>query len=187
MATNTVPFVDENAAAGEVAELYNSMQEAMQIPFVPNLHKAIANSPHALAGTWGALQNIMMRTSLPQSLASMILYSIAAQNQCQYCSAAHGLTCRTLGIDDDTLKALADDISVLSPHRVQGIIQFALKCSADRANLTDEDFDAVRAQGIGDEELVDIIALVALGNYLDIMADSLRVMVDEPIRQALEG
>lgn len=187
MTTSTVPIIEEDQAVGEVADLYNNLKEVLQAPFVPNIHKMLANSPHALAGTWQAVQNVVLRTNLPMSLANMILYSVAAANKCQYCSAVHSLTCKTLGIDEGTLKALAEDITVLSPQRVQAIIQFALKCSTDRANLTEADYDAVRAQGIGDEELVDIVTLVALGNYLDIVADSLKVDVDDPVRQALAG
>jgi alkylhydroperoxidase/carboxymuconolactone decarboxylase family protein YurZ len=37
----------------------------------------------------------------------------------------------------------------------------------------------VRAEGVSDEEIVEIIALAALGNYLDTLADALRVDVDD--------
>ncbi len=71
-------FVDEDAATGEVAEVYNDIKRVMEIPFVLNIHKFAAGSPKVLAGTWDVFRNIFLQTSLPMSLASMILYSIAA-------------------------------------------------------------------------------------------------------------
>jgi hypothetical protein len=38
---------------------------------------------------------------------------------------------------------------------------------------------------VGDRELVEIVALAALGNYMDTLADGLKVEVDEIVSQAL--
>ena len=54
-----------------------------------------------------------------------------------------------------------------------------------RQSLTDADYEEVRNQGVSDEEMVEIIALAALGNYLDTIADSLKLPVDDFIAQAL--
>ena len=117
----------------------------------------------------------------------MILYTVAAANKCNYCGSIHKVTCRTVGIDEDTLAALDSDLAGLSPRRVQAIVAFAKKCATDRQSLVDADYDSIREQGVSDEEMVEIISLAALGNYLDTLADSLKVEVDEAIAQALQG
>jgi uncharacterized peroxidase-related enzyme len=182
-----LPSIQEAEASGEVAEIYDEIQREMGIPFVPNIDKALAISPNALAGKWQVLRNVFLRTSLPTSLAAMILYTVAAANKCNYCGSIHKVTCRTVGIDEDTLAALDSDLAGLSPRRVQAIVEFAKKCATDRHNLSDADYDSVREQGISDEEIVEIISLAALGNYLDTIADSLKLEVDEAIAQALQG
>ena len=53
-------------------------------------------------------------------------------------------------------------------------------------SLVDDDYQAVRDLGIGDDEIVEIISLAALGNYLDTIADSLKLNVDEAISEALQ-
>lgn len=179
--------VQENEATGEVSGLFDEIRREMGIPFVPNIHKALANSPRVLEGSWRALHNVFLQTSLPTSLAAMIMYTVAAANKCNYCGSIHKVTCRTTGIDEDTLAALDSDLSTLAPERTQTIVEFARKCAVDRHNLTDADYEKVRAQGISDEEIVEIIALAALGNYLDTIADSLKLEVDEAIAQALRG
>jgi alkylhydroperoxidase family enzyme len=53
-------------------------------------------------------------------------------------------------------------------------------------NPTEEDFETVRAQGVTDEEIVQIISLAALANYLNTMANAMRVEVDDTVSEALE-
>ena len=86
---------------------------------------------------------------------------------------------------EDNLAALESDLEALSPVRVQTILKFAEKCAFDRHNLTDADYDEVRDQGVTDEEMIEIVALTALSTYLDIIADSFKLDVDDVIKQAL--
>ncbi len=89
------------------------------------------------------------------------------------------------GVDADMLEALENDLDSLAPLRVQAIIKFAGKCATAPYSLLDGDYDAVRSQGVSDAEIVEIITLAALGNYLDTIADSLKIEVDDMIAQAL--
>ena len=182
-----LPMVEEADASADVAHSFDDIKRVMEIPFIPNIHKTLANSPTALAGTWAALHNTFLQTSLPLSLASMILFSISAAKKCQYCSAVHQITCKTLGVEEETLAALDGDLEALAPQRVQAIVKFAQKCALDPQSLKAADYEAVRAQGIGDQELTDIIALSALGNFLDTLADGMKVEVDSVFNEALGG
>ena len=179
--------IEESAATGEIAELYEEIKRGFQVPFVPNIDKVLAVAPNALKGTWGAVDNVLLGSSLPMPLRAMILYSIANANQCQYCGSIHKVTCRSIGVDEHTLAALDSDLAALAPVRVQAIVKFALKCAMDRHNLSDADYEEVRAQGISDAEMVEIVALAALGNYLDTIADALKIEIDGPIAEALAG
>lgn len=182
-----LPATEEQEASGEVAQRFDEIKRVMQIPFIPNLYKTMATSPTALSGTWEVVSNVYLQTNLPKSLASMILYSIASAKNCEYCSSVHQLTCKTLGVDERTLAALNSDLAALAPKRVQEIVQFAQKCALDPQSLAAADYDAVRDQGVGDDELMEIIALAALANYLDTLADGMKVEVDSPIREALQS
>lgn len=182
---SVVPVIEQADATGEVAEIYNEIQREMGIPFVPNLNKAIAGAPNVLKGTWEALRNIFLQTTLPMPLAMMILFKCANSNNCQYCESIHRVNCISSGIDQKTLEALEKDMGALSPSRVQTIVRFAEKCARDRQNLNDADYELVRAQGISDDEIIEIVGLAALANFLDTIADSLKLEVDDMIAQAL--
>jgi uncharacterized peroxidase-related enzyme len=179
--------IQEIESSGEVAEIFAEIQRELGIPFVPNIGKTLAISPTAVKGYWEVFNHVFLKTSLPNSLAAMILYSVASANNCNYCGSIHKVTCRTVGIDEHTLSALDSDLAALSPRRVQAIVSFARKCAMEPQNLVGDDYENVREQGVSEEEIVEIISLAALGNFLDTIADSLKLDVDEAISAALQS
>lgn len=180
-----LPMIEEDEATGEVAEIFTTIKRDLQYPFVPNFYKVLAASPAALAVHVESFFSFLKHTTLPESLTAMIHFTIAQMNHCEYCSASGELTCRTLGIDEDTLTALVQDLGNVSPRRIQAIIEFALKVAHDPRSLVAEDYDRVRGQGVTDEELLEIILIAAFGNLNDTMADALKVKVDPPVAEAL--
>jgi uncharacterized peroxidase-related enzyme len=180
-----IPVVHEADATGEVARLYDEVKQFMQIPFVPNMSKALATSPAALTIHWMLTRTFYEQTTLPKALSSMIFYTIAATSNCAYCTAGQELQCRTLGIDDETLTALVEDIGSVSPQRIGAIIEFALKTAKHPQSITEADYEGLRRHGITDGEIVEIVQVAAAGVYLDILADALKIEVEGPTHQAL--
>jgi len=180
-----IRLIEEDEAGGEVAEIYEAIKRELQIPAVPNIDKALAHSPQALKATIGALQNLYGGSSLPQPVVSMMLYSIAVALDCQYCGSFHRLTCRTIGIDENMLAALGSNLGTVTPERVQAIIKFGTKAATAPKSLSKADFDALGELGISDAEIVEIIGLAALGRYLNIITDALKIEVDPMIKQGL--
>jgi alkylhydroperoxidase family enzyme len=95
------------------------------------------------------------------------------------------LTCRTLGVDEETLTLLVKDLGNVNPERIRAIIEFALKVAKDPQGLVAADYDRVREQGVTDEEIVEIVTVAGFAVFSDIMADALKVEVEAPIAQAL--
>ena len=91
-----------------------------------------------------------------------------------------------VGVDQNLLDSLDKDPESLPSDRVRAIIEFALKCSMHRENPAEDDFENLRAQGVTDEEIVQIISLAALANYLNTMANAMKVEVDDTVSEALE-
>lgn len=172
-------IVDEQAVSPSVGRVFEEIKATMEIPFVPNILRSQGLSESATKGIWGAFSNVFLKTNLPMPLASMILYCISADKNCQYCSAVHMATCKSVGVDENTLSALQNNLSALSPRRSQKCILFAVKCAASPSQMSEEDFEDLRMEGVSDEEIVDVIALAALGNYLDTVADALAMDIDD--------
>jgi uncharacterized peroxidase-related enzyme len=185
VAATGIPFIEEEEAADETLHIYEEAKREMQTPFVPNIIKVMANSRAALASYWNSVSVFYQHTILPESLIAMLFYTVANANNCEYCSAGHELTCRTLGIDEQMLNALVRDIGNVSPERIRAIMLFATKAVRNPKGLTGADYDMLRAQGIGDEEIVEILYVVAMGNMGDTLADALKVEVDSMTAEAL--
>ena len=83
----------------------------------------------------------------------------------------------------DTIRQVMEIPFIPNIHRA--IVKFAQKCALDPQGLAEADYEAVREQGVSDVGLMDIIALAALGNYLDTMADAMKIDVDAVFTEAL--
>ena len=180
-----LPLVEEHEATGRVAALYEEIKRELHVPVIPNYFKALAASPATLAIFWTYYRAFLEHSTLPESLTAMILYAVAEQNECQYCSAGHELSCRTLGIDEATLQTLVRNLPQLTPERIRMTIQFALKVARAPKSLVREDYDALRAQGVSDDELVELVHIAALGSAGDVLADALKIEVEADVSQAL--
>ena len=180
-----LPLVEEHEATGRVAALYAEIKREMRVSAIPNYFKALAVSPATLAIFWAYYRAFLEHSTLPASLTAMVLYAVAQQNECEYCSAGHELSCRTLGIDEESLRLVVEDLPHLSPERIRMTIQFALKVARAPKSLAREDYDALRARGVSDDELVELVHIAAMGNAGDVMADALHIEVETAVSQAL--
>jgi alkylhydroperoxidase family enzyme len=179
------PVIEPEEADPELALLYAEAQQETGLPFVPNWAKIGSVSPECLDLYLTIFKAFNQKITLPQSLVPMILYSIANARSCTYCTASNEMFCRTLGVDDDTLEKVANDLGSVSPASLQAIIQFALQCAFDSQGLTAVDYERVREQGISDDEIAQIIFLAALANFNDTLADSFKMEVEPGVLDAL--
>lgn len=183
--TMDMPIYTEEEAPAEIAEIYAEIKQALPYPNVPNLYTALSSSPAGLAMFWQMGQAYFSNLTIPQSLVAMISYTIATKSECEYCSSAHELNCRTMGVNEETLSMLVKDLENLNPRRVQVIIDFAYKAAKHPQELSLEDYDMARDEGVTDAELVEIIMIAGVAVLSDIVADALKIEVDSAILQGL--
>ena len=143
----------------------------------PNMFRAVANSPAALASLWGSF-GALGGGVLSAKLGEQIAVAVADRNQCHYCLAAHTMLGRKAG-------ASAEEMTLAQAGRsddpqTAAALDFALKVVENRANVSESDVNALREVGFTDEAIVEILAHVALNlftNYLNVAFD---VPVDFP-------
>jgi uncharacterized peroxidase-related enzyme len=143
----------------------------------PNMFRAVANSPAALAALWGSF-GALGGGVLPAKLGEQIAVAVADRNACHYCLAAHTMLGQKAG-------ATAEEMSEAQAGRsadpqTAAALGFALKVVDNRANVSEADVAALHAAGFSDEAIVEILAHVALNlftNYVNVAFD---VPVDFP-------
>lgn len=143
----------------------------------PNMFKAVANSPAALKSMWDSFGTLGSGV-LGAKLGEQIAVAIADRNRCDYCLAAHTVLGKGAGVSAAEMTAAQAGQS--SEPRTAAALEFALKVVSNRAQLSIEDFARLRAEGFDDEQIVEILAHVALNlftNYVNVAFD---IPVDFP-------
>lgn len=143
----------------------------------PAMFRVVANSPAALNSMWGSF-GALGAGVIGAHLGEQIAVAVANRNACDYCLAAHTALGMKAGVDAEELAAAQGGES--SDPKTRAALQFALKLVENRGQVDAGDVEAVRKAGFNDEEIVEILAHVALNlftNYVNIAFD---VPVDFP-------
>src|SRR3954447_23934854 len=105
----TVRPVDEQEAAGKLAEIFADIKRTKHIDFVPRFWRVIATNPAQLEIVWTSLKSLMHPESvgreprLDPTTREIIALAVSATNGCPYCINSHTAALRKLGVDDETL------------------------------------------------------------------------------------
>ena len=137
----------------------------------PNMFRAVANSPAALASMWGAFGALGSGT-LDAKLGEQIAVAIADQNDCHYCLAAHTALGRKAGASSEEMAAAQAGQS--HDPKTAAALHFAVTVVRQRAKITAADVGALRTAGFADGEIMEIMAHVALNlftNYVNVAFD----------------
>ena len=164
-----VQLINPADASPDRKAMLDQVQQAFGA--TPNLFKATANSPAALKSMWGAF-GALGKGVLGTELGEKIAVALANRNQCEYCLAAHTYIGTGAGIAASEL--LAAQSAQSSDRKTAAALSFALKLVNSRGQVSEADTQAIRDAGFNDEEIVEIIAHVALNlftNYINIALD----------------
>ncbi|MEJ5029795.1 carboxymuconolactone decarboxylase family protein [Comamonas sp. MYb69] len=143
----------------------------------PHMFKAVANSPAALHSMWAAF-GALGKGSLGAQLGEQLAVAIANYNRCEYCLAAHTVLGQKAGASLADMSAAQIGQSV--DAKTAAALAFALKVVAQRAQISNADIASLRQVGFGDEQVVEIIAHVALNLFTNYINVALDVPVDFP-------
>ena len=170
-----ITLIDPANATGQTSEQLAQIKGAFGI--VPNMFKAAANSPAALSSLWSAF-GALGGGSLGAKLGEQIAVAIADRNNCNYCLAAHmGLGRKAGATPHEMTEAQAGRST---DPRTAAALTFALAVVDERAGIETADVDALRSAGFDDEEIVEIMAHIALNLFTNYLNVALDVPVDFP-------
>ena len=130
---------------------------------VPNHFYIEMNFPEYMKAKLGSSKVLwqMGELSLPEIQHVGILVSKA--NGCPYCTGAF-CTILNYGLEteEDYVRALAEQgIDAVKDSRLKTILDFALKANNDPKSVSDEDTDGLRAIGLSDKGIVQLVHLVS--------------------------
>jgi uncharacterized peroxidase-related enzyme len=119
----------------------------------------MANSSALLRG-YADLNRAMKRSHLDRKISERISLAVQEWLGCGYCIAAHSEAARKLELSETDID-LARQGTATDP-KVSAIVGFAQQVAAAPAEVDDADIEALRSHGYRDEQIADVVGLVAL-------------------------
>ena len=170
-----IPLIDRNATSTDRKALLDAVHAAFGT--TPSMFRAVANSPAALKSMWSAFGALGSGVIAP-NLGEQIAVAVADRNACEYCLAAHTALGRKAGASAEEMQRAQAGES--ADPKTQAALRFALKLVNERGQVDDADVQALRAVGFSDEEIVEILAHVALNLFTNYVNVAFAVPVDFP-------
>ncbi|MDG2517996.1 carboxymuconolactone decarboxylase family protein [Lysobacter soli] len=170
-----IPLVNPKDSTGERQQLLGQIHSAFGA--TPNMFRAVANSTAALKSMWGSFGALGGGVIAPK-LGEQIAVAIANRNACEYCLAAHTALGRKAGASGEEMSAAQDGQS--QDPKTAAALRFALRVVEGRGQIETADVEALRGAGFNDEEIVEILAHVALNLFTNYVNVAFAVPVDFP-------
>lgn len=167
--------VEPSQATGHAKELLAAVQRKLGV--TPNMMKTFAHSPAALEG-YLSLNSALGNGALPARVREQIALAVSQENGCEYCVAAHTLLSGKAALKPAQIIAARKGQSDDAKSRAE--LELARQVLAARGNISDAQLAAVRAAGVRDAEIAEVVAHIALNvltNYFNVLA---RTVVDFP-------
>jgi len=156
----------------EMAAYFAKCEE--KLGFVPNVLKAYAFDGAKLSAFVAVYNDLMLAPSgLSKLEREMIAVAVSAHNRCYYCLVAHGAAVRQLSGDPalGELMAMNYRATRLS-RRERGMLDFAVKLTAEPWLIEEEDREALRRLGFTDRDIWDIAAVAGFFNMSNRVASA---------------
>lgn len=172
MSRISVPIRDEAPAASR--PMLDAVQASLGV--TPNFVRVLANAPAALEGFLG-LYVIAGKGALDAGTRERIALAVAEANGCQYCVSAHTAIAGSIGLAASEIAAARRGGS--SEAKAAAAVAFARALAISMGEVTAAQFDAARA-ALDEEEIVEVIAHVALNIFTNLIGKSTQVAIDFP-------
>ncbi|MBX9697082.1 MAG: carboxymuconolactone decarboxylase family protein [Alphaproteobacteria bacterium] len=144
---------------------------------VINIFKLMGHSPAVLESYLG-FSGTLSKGSLAPSEREHIALAVAGFNGCEYCAAAHAFLAKKEAVDEE--EAMQNLKGSSATPKIAALIQFCLAVLKQRGKVTDQDFEAILAAGYKQEQVVEIVANIALNVFTIYFNNSIQTPLDFP-------
>lgn len=158
-----IETIPEDQATGAVAEFY--AQDMQNTGYVWNLSRMFSLRPEVY-GAWKQLI-AAIRDNMDRRRYELATLAAARHLRSSYCMLQHGTVLLDLFMSPEELEAVARDhrAARLEPVDV-AVMDFAEKVAIDATSVTQEDVDGLRAHGLRDTEILDVVLAAAARSFL---------------------
>lgn len=162
---SNIPLIEEDAATGVVAALYDHFRSHFGRSDVPGILKCFATHPPLLRHMMDLSEHMIFADgSLGRRNKEMIAAFISARNECPYCADSHSFFFRVHGGSCQALAAIQrndlDAPELTSAER--NLLEFAQKVSLNSHQVARGDVETLLQCGWTELQVAEAIHIVAL-------------------------
>ena len=173
--------IPEEDAEGATAEMYAA--DLDEDGYVANSTKAFGHRP-AVFAAWRQLGSTI-GGSMDRRRYELATVAAARVLRSSYCSLAHGKVLAEQFLGAERTIALATGaVDALDPLDGE-IVRFATLVTREPASVTASDMERLRALGLSDEEILDVVLAAAARCFFSTVLEALGVQAD-PAYRALD-
>jgi uncharacterized peroxidase-related enzyme len=166
-------LVDPNTETGPGVDLLNGPLKAKQI----NIFKGIANNANVLKALLEFGQGIKNALTGPEH--EVIALVCAEKRHCEYCTAAHTMVAKSVGLDEETSARIRQ--GQVGDPRQQALIDFTIATIETDGFVTDEQLESFKAAGFDDAAIVEVVAAIAYNTFTNLINHVNDTEIDFPI------
>ena len=158
------------------------------LPDLPEIFKAISSNGQALELVEQLNEGIAFGSSaLTRAQEEAIATAVSVANRCRYGALTHGGFFRKYAGDSGAASQLLADHTQADLSQADHVmLDYAVKVTLDPAALTEQDLQGLRDAGFADEQIVSIVLVTCLFNFMNRIANSLGVAVPAPFARSVE-
>lgn len=142
-----------------------------QLGFIPNLFATFAESPTLLSG-YLALDGAFTKGTLSAVERQIVLIAVSAENDCEYCVAAHSTVAGMLRAPEGTVRAVREGTAT-NDARIDALVTFVRTVVRTRGNVPDGTVETFLDHGFTKDQLGEVlvgVGLKTISNYFNALA-----------------
>jgi uncharacterized peroxidase-related enzyme len=169
--------LDTATATKDVKKIFAEIEAAFTM--VPNLFRTYAHFPPLLEANWNKVKALMMQGNLSRKVKETIAVLVSQDNSCNYCVAAHSAALKAIGVKDEEIKHIKEDLDTADfNEKERALIAFARKANREPLRITDDEFAVLLHAGATDAEIIEALGVMEIFTAFNKFLDSLQVEID---------
>jgi uncharacterized peroxidase-related enzyme len=172
--------INPTEATGKAKNLLDAVNQKLGL--TPNMMRTMANSPAVLEGYLN-FSGALAGGSLNAKVREQIALAVAETNSCGYCLSAHSAIGQMVGLGKEGITAARQ--AAAADAKTDAILKFARKIVLERGELNDADVAQVRAAGLDEGEVTEVVANVALNIFTNYFNHIAGTVIDFPQAETL--
>ena len=163
--------------------------EEVDLPTLPAIFRAMSLNSQALEAVEQLNESLAFGLStLGRVQEEAIATAVSVANRCRYGALTHGGFLRRFSGDPTLASQILSDYTKadLTP-KDRRMLDFAVRVTLEPGTLSESDVDGLRAAGFDDQDILSIVLVASLFNFMNRVANSLGVEVTLGFQRAMQS